>query len=158
MLLGNMIIFDTMITFLVVPKKGEPTMKGAGRFLLVYGLSRYKCPSQGLCWFVFFPESISNKKSRKRDARRMENPKKSCLNRLAQLCGLAQFCGLSKRLSTIFLLNKKHEKHTLTLEMGTYHWDGNRGCFRGIYNVRCQVLFCGVCIHRRVGQTNKTKK
>ena len=33
--------------------------------------------------------------------------------------------------------------------MGTYHWDGHIGSFRGTYNVRCQVLFCGVCIHLR---------
>ena len=38
---------------------------------------------------VSFPESILNKKSRRRDERRMENPKKPCPNGLVQLCGLA---------------------------------------------------------------------
>ena len=33
--------------------------------------------------------------------------------------------------------------------MGTYPWDGHIGCFRGIYIVRHQVLFCRVCIHLR---------
>ena len=40
--------------------------------------------------------------------------------------------------------------------MGTYHWDRHIGCFRGIYNVRRQVLFCGVCIHLR-GRPKRTK-
>ena len=111
MLLGNVIIFNTMITFFVVPKKGEPTIKGARGFLLVYGLSRYKCPSQGLAWFCLFTESISNKQSRKRDARRMENPKKSCPNGLAQLCGLAQLYGLSKRSQPFFFWKKIRKKH-----------------------------------------------
>ena len=59
---------------------------------------------------VLFPESISDDKSRKRDARRMENLTKSCPNGLAQLCGLAQFCGLSKR-SQPFFFKKKLKKH-----------------------------------------------
>ena len=33
--------------------------------------------------------------------------------------------------------------------MDTYHWDGHIGCFRGIYIVWHQVLFCGVCVHLR---------
>ena len=40
--------------------------------------------------------------------------------------------------------------------MGTYHWDRHIGCFRGIYNVRRQVLFCGVCNHLR-GRPKRTK-
>ena len=59
---------------------------------------------------VLFPESIPDQKSRKRGARRMENPKKSCPRGLAQLCGLAQFCGLSKR-SQPFFFWQKIEKH-----------------------------------------------
>ena len=73
-----------------------------------------------------FPESILQKTSWKRDARRMENPKKLCPNGLAQLCGWAQFYGLSKMLSTIFLLKKTtHEKRSEplrwvhTIETGT---------------------------------------
>ena len=74
---------------------------------------------------VLFPESILQKTSWKRDARRMENPKKLCPNGLAQLCGWAQFYGLSKMLSTIFLLKKTNEKRSEplrwvhTIETGT---------------------------------------
>ena len=66
------------------------TQRAGWGLLLVCGLSDYKCPSQrGSPENVLFPESILKKKSHKRDARRMENPKKSCLNGLVQLCGLA---------------------------------------------------------------------
>ena len=88
----------------------------------------------------------------------MENPKKSCPNGLAQLCGLAQLYGLSKRSQPFFFWKKNEKKNAWTLEMGTYHWDGHIGCFRGIYNVRRQVLFCGVCFHLRDRPKNKNKK
>ena len=80
----------------------------------------------------------------------MENPK-MCPNGLAQLCGWAQSYGLLKCSQHVF-----SKKKTWTLEMGTYHWDRHIVCFRGIYNVRRQVLFCGVCNHLR-GRPKRTK-
>jgi hypothetical protein len=76
-------------------------------------------------------------------ARRMENPKKSWPNGLAQLCGLAQRCGLFTTLSTNFLIWQKQMNP----------WDGyiplRRAHRLSIYNVRRQVPFSGVCIHLR---------
>ena len=130
-------------------------------FLLVCGLSRYKCPSQGLAWKcmnMFYSQNLSFKKRPGNATRDGWKIRRSCV-----LTGWLSFA--DELNSTDFQNALNHfsfEKNNTwekkwTLEMGTYHWDRHIGCFRGIYSVRRQVLFCGVCIHLR-GRPKKKQK